>query len=49
MKIDARTLLALAVVVVLAPLIGVYALSPFFFAWGLEPYLLAVSVAVFVV
>lgn len=40
--------LALVCVVVIAPLIGVYALSPFFFIWGLEPYQLAVAVAVMV-
>lgn len=40
--------IALACVVIVAPLIGVYALSPFFFVWGLEPYQLAVVVAVMV-
>lgn len=40
--------LALVCVVIVAPLIGVYALSPFFFIWGLEPYQLAVAVAVMV-
>ncbi|OYX47123.1 MAG: hypothetical protein B7Y90_13640 [Alphaproteobacteria bacterium 32-64-14] len=40
--------IALACVVIVAPLIGVYALSPFFFVWGLEPYQLAVAVAVMV-
>ena len=38
--------IALVCVVIVAPLIGVYALSPFFFVWGLEPYQLAVVVAV---
>lgn len=41
-------LLLLVCVVVIAPLIGVYALSPFFFVWGLEPYQLAVAVSVMV-
>jgi hypothetical protein len=41
-------LLLLVCVVVVAPLIGVYALSPFFFIWGLEPYQLAVAVGVMV-
>lgn len=40
--------LVLVCVVIVAPLIGVYALSPFFFIWGLEPYQLAVAVAVMV-
>jgi hypothetical protein len=40
--------LVLVCVVIVAPLIGVYALSPFFFIWGLEPYQLAVVVAVMV-
>lgn len=38
--------LALVCVVIVAPLIGVYALSPFFFIWGLQPYQLAVAVSV---
>jgi hypothetical protein len=41
-------LLLLVCVVIVAPLIGVYALSPFFFIWGLEPYQLAVAVGVMV-
>ena len=41
-------LLLLVCVVIVAPLIGVYALSPFFFIWGLEPYQLAVVVGVMV-
>jgi len=41
-------LLLLVCVVIIAPLIGVYALSPFFFIWGLEPYQLAVAVGVMV-
>jgi hypothetical protein len=40
--------LVLICVVIVAPLIGVYALSPFFFIWGLEPYQLAVVVSVMV-
>jgi hypothetical protein len=42
------SLLLLVCVVIVAPLIGVYALSPFFFIWGLEPYQLAVAVGVMV-
>ncbi len=38
--------LVLVCVVIVAPLIGVYALSPFFFIWGLQPYQLAVAVSV---
>ena len=41
-------LLLLVCVVIVAPLIGVYALSPFFFIWGLEPYQLAVAIGVMV-
>jgi hypothetical protein len=41
-------MLLLVCVVIVAPLIGVYALSPFFFIWGLEPYQLAVAVGVMV-
>lgn len=33
-------------VVVIAPLIGVYAFSPFIFAWGIQPYQLAVALSV---
>jgi len=40
--------ITLVCVVIIAPLIGVYALSPFFFVWGLQPYQLAVVVAVMV-
>jgi len=39
-------LIVLAAVVVLAPLIGVYALSPLIFIGGVEPYQLAVALAV---
>lgn len=41
-------LMLLVCVVIIAPLIGVYALSPLFFIWGLEPYQLAVAVGVMV-
>jgi hypothetical protein len=41
-------MLLLVCVVIVAPLIGVYALSPFFFIWGLQPYQLAVAVGVMV-
>lgn len=33
-------------VVVIAPLIGVYAFSPFVFVWGIQPYQLAVALSV---
>jgi zinc transporter ZupT len=42
----AAILVVLAVVVVAAPLIGVYAFSPLMFIWGIEPYQLAVAVGV---
>lgn len=40
------TLIALASVVVIAPLVGVYAFSPFMFVWGIQPYQLAVTLSV---
>lgn len=42
----AAILVVLAVVVVVAPLVGVYAFSPLMFIWGAEPYQLAVALAV---
>lgn len=42
----AAILVVLMVVVVVAPLVGVYAFSPLMFASGIEPYQLAVAVAV---
>lgn len=39
-------LIALASVVVIAPLVGVYAFSPFMFVWGVQPYQLAVALSV---
>ncbi len=42
----AAILIVLAVVVIIAPLVGVYAFSPLMFVWGAEPYQLAVAVAV---
>ena len=42
----ATILIVLAAVVLLAPLLGVYAFSPLMFVWGIEPYQLAVAVAV---
>lgn len=42
----ATILVVVAVVVVLAPLIGVYAFSPLMFVWGVTPYQLAVAMAV---
>lgn len=41
-------LVALASVVVIAPLVGVYAFSPFVFVWGVQPYQLAVALSVMV-
>jgi ABC-type proline/glycine betaine transport system permease subunit len=45
-KMRAALVLALAMVVVIAPLIGVYGLAPFVFAYRLEPYELAVAISV---
>ena len=39
-------LLALPMVMVIAPLIGVYGLAPFVFAYAIEPYELAVALSV---
>ena len=39
-------LLALLVVVIIAPLVGIYAFSPFLFVSGIEPYQLAVALGV---
>ncbi|RYD90759.1 MAG: hypothetical protein EOP61_28880 [Sphingomonadales bacterium] len=39
-------LVALTSVVVIAPLVGVYAFSPFMFVWGVQPYQLAVALSV---
>lgn len=39
-------LLALLVVVIIAPLVGVYAFSPVLFIWGIAPYQLAVALGV---
>ncbi|HPI49836.1 MAG TPA: hypothetical protein PLH23_16305 [Hyphomonadaceae bacterium] len=41
-------LIALASVVVIAPLIGVFAFSPFMFVWGVQPYQLAVALSVMI-
>lgn len=45
-RLRVAMLIALVIVVVVAPLVGVYTFSPFFFAWGLDPYLLAAAVGV---
>lgn len=45
-RLRATMLIVLGVVVVIAPLLGVYAFSPLFFIWGVQPYQLAVAVAV---
>ena len=42
----ATILIVLAAVVLLAPLLGVYAFSPLMVVWGIEPYQLAVAVGV---
>ncbi len=39
-------LIAFLSVVVIAPLIGVYAISPFLFVWWVQPYQLAVVLSV---
>ena len=41
-------LIAFLSVVVIAPLVGVYAFSPFVFAWGVQPYQLAVALSVMI-
>ena len=41
-------LIALASVVVIAPLVGVYAFSPLIFVWDVQPYQLAVALSVMV-
>lgn len=41
-------LLALFVLVVIAPTVGIYAFSPFLFVWGLDPYQLAVLIGVMI-
>ncbi|MBK8837243.1 MAG: hypothetical protein IPO30_00640 [Hyphomonadaceae bacterium] len=41
-------LIALASVVVIAPLVGVYAFSPLIFVWGVQPYQLAVALGVMI-
>lgn len=45
-RIRGAVLAALAMLVVVAPLVGVYGLSPFVFAYALQPYELAVAVSV---
>jgi hypothetical protein len=39
-------MIAMASVVVIAPLVGVYAFSPLMFVWGIQPYPLAVALSV---
>lgn len=41
-------LIAIFTVVVIAPLVGVYAFSPFVFVWGVQPYQLAVALSVMI-
>ena len=41
-------LIVLVAIVVVAPLIGVYAFSPLLFVSGIEPYQLAVAVSVMI-
>lgn len=38
--------IALLAVIVIAPLVGAFAFSPFLVAWGLQPYPLAAAVSV---
>jgi hypothetical protein len=45
-RMRAAILVALFVVVVVAPMVGVYALSPLLFVGGLDPYPLAVTLGV---
>jgi hypothetical protein len=41
-------IIALAAIVVIAPMIGVYAFSPLVFVSGIEPYQLAVALSVMI-
>jgi hypothetical protein len=41
-------LIALLAIIVIAPLVGAFAFSPFLVAWGLQPYPLAAAVSVMI-
>lgn len=41
-------LIALLTIIVIAPLVGTFAFSPFIVAWGLQPYPLAAAVGVMI-
>ena len=41
-------LIAMLAIIVIAPLVGAFAFSPFLVAWGLQPYPLAAAVSVMI-
>lgn len=41
-------LIVLLTIIVIAPLVGTFAFSPFIVAWGLQPYPLAAAVGVMI-
>lgn len=49
-RFERKMLIAIAAVfasvVIIAPLVGVYAFSPLMFVWGVQPYQLAVALSV---
>jgi hypothetical protein len=47
-QMRAAMLVVLLAIIVLAPLVGTFALSPFLVAWGLQPYPLAAAVGVMI-
>jgi hypothetical protein len=44
----AAMLIAMLAIIVVAPLVGTFAFSPFIVAWGLQPYPLAAAVGVMI-
>jgi hypothetical protein len=47
-QMRAAMLIVLLTIIVIAPLVGTFALSPFVVAWGLQPYPLAAAVSVMI-
>jgi hypothetical protein len=47
-QMRAAMLIALLAIIVVAPLVGTFAFSPFIVAWGLQPYPLAAAVGVMI-
>jgi hypothetical protein len=47
-QMRAAMLIVLLTIIVIAPLVGTFALSPFIVAWGLQPYPLAAAVSVMI-